>query len=1142
MDLGEHGGKTTLISTEAGGWTHNGEGIVSGAVVRGENSAEYELTLSDGRWTAEFVEPAPVTVALGASGSSVQLQLLENGHYELNGEPVASGQVWTASNGFRYRFEQSAGGGWKATFVGAPPISVLLGDSGDTVEIEVIDSGKFQLDGEPLLSGSVRLAANGNRYRFLLRADGSWTTEFVPPEPTVVLLGESGETVLVSTTERGGFLLDGEPLWSGQVRTVASGGRYRFRLAADGTWTANYLPTRVEVQLGIHGGTITLVRDEDGSHRLGSTLFPSGSSVTGDNGHSYRLTLVDGRWQAEPLPLVISISLPGRAGTVAVRRFEDGTYFYEDREISSGDSISVRGVSYVLTLSGIEGTARRVSVTPPGPTPPVDPGLEGPLKTDSLETYEGVRPRLRDDDGRGTREGSILEVNGTQYSLSNLSAYGWVDEEKTFVENSRDQIVKLLEGIETLLQLSDTGASIANEIERRWDQIAEELDTLFPGQGSSVLGADTPKERNGRTIDGEELVEDVNDVLAALSSLNAFEDALDRGIFRSARIDEDDVEDVFTAPQSIDRLGFGWTENTRFGAYSRRNRTGVTRSLSFPTGDEGIGAFAYSPLERTRTSQLPVRGEAIYRGETIAASGTTDQGIYRGEIELNVRFNTREVSGLITNLVDRFGEPWNYGLRNIDSVALPIARIHSSYGSFQSTSSGRAYVMYPSAPGSPRPLSLPSDFEGQFVGTGSRAGETSIGTWQILNGSDVILTGAFGAEYRSHSDTILPPATDDGGEISRTNLIARPDSDGNIEIAARDSDGDRIEFPASELFEAGESVIAGDRLLALASGAIEQQLQVLNVYMQIGETSSSLRSTLWNSANKALENHVFGPADPYSLRRPYPSGRSLDASDERAVETFEEVLDALSSASRFEDSLGEDGVFEGVLGSEEELDEYDFNAIFEALDYSVEVHFGHTNYGRFGAWAKVARYYAVRGAPSRLAAVEAPDVFAYSPLRQTAYSASDPNFPRSFTATYLGQTRAVDRQWSGDGPQFYDGEIDITVQWASTPAGSSVHAVIRDLAGIDDATPFEYNGHEVSEIVISGMNVRIDSDRRLEFSSVSPTVRIRYYDIGRLDSRYFGTRSHEGKFVGYSIDGPVGVIGTWRVGAIKGAYGADLVP
>ena len=717
-----------------------------------------------------------------------------------------------------------------------------------------------------------------------------------------------------------------------------------------------------------------------------------------------------------------------------------------------------------------------------------------------------------------------------------------MDEERTFVDNARDRIFDLLERIERLLQVADSEVSLNSEIEKRWDDIVDELDTLFPRLGSRVLGANAPKERNGRDIDGEELVEDVSDVLDALSSLSAFEDAVDRGIFRSARIDEDDVEDLFTAAQSIDRLGFGWTENTRFGAYSKRNRTRATSSLSFPSGDEGIGAFAYSPLGRARTSDLPASGTARYWGETIAASGGSDQQIYRGEIELNVRFNTREVTGLVSNLQDRFGDPWRFSLRHVDSVTLPVARLHSSDGSFQSTSAARARLTFTSSGGTPWSLSLSADFEGQFVGTGREAGETAIGTWQVRSGREIALTAAFGTEYQSRTATPLPPATDDSGEISRTSLIARPDSDGNIKIAARDSEGDRIEFSASELFDAGEIAITGDRLLALASGAIERQLEVLNLYMDIEETSSSLRTRLWNSANDALEDHVFGPSDPYSLRRTYPSGRSQEDRDERAVETLQEVLDALSSPARFEDSLGNDGVFEGVLGSEERLDEYDFDAIFDALDYEVEIQFGHTNYGRFGAWAKMARDYAVNSRLSRLPSSEAHDVFAYSPLRQSAYSASDPNFPRSFTATYLGQTRAVERSSSADRPQFYDGEIDITVQWGSTASGSSVHAVIRGLASIADGRAFEYNGYDVAEIVISGTRVSLDSDRRMGFSSLSPTVRIRYYDVGRAESRYFGSRSHEGKFVGYSINGPVGVIGTWRAGTIKGAYGADLAP
>ena len=200
--------------------------------------------------------------------------------------------------------------------------------------------------------------------------------------------------------------------------------------------------------------------------------------MTGENGHSYKLTLVAGQWRAEPLPLEIFITLPEGAGDVAVQRFEDGTYSYGGQAIRSGDSITVRGVSYVLTLSGTEGTAERQTVTTPGPRPPLVPGVGEPLTTDSLATYEGVRPRLSDDGDTDTRAGSILEINGELYSLADLSIYGWVEEETTFVENARERIRNMLGDIVALLSLTDS-AFINRDIERRWDNIAAELDALF---------------------------------------------------------------------------------------------------------------------------------------------------------------------------------------------------------------------------------------------------------------------------------------------------------------------------------------------------------------------------------------------------------------------------------------------------------------------------------------------------------------------------------------------------------------------------------------------------------------------------------------------------------------------------------------
>ncbi len=71
--LGVEGGATTLVSTQAGGWMHNGQPFSSGNTVRGQNAATYRLTLFGGTWSATFVPPDPTSVHLGRIGDEVSL-------------------------------------------------------------------------------------------------------------------------------------------------------------------------------------------------------------------------------------------------------------------------------------------------------------------------------------------------------------------------------------------------------------------------------------------------------------------------------------------------------------------------------------------------------------------------------------------------------------------------------------------------------------------------------------------------------------------------------------------------------------------------------------------------------------------------------------------------------------------------------------------------------------------------------------------------------------------------------------------------------------------------------------------------------------------------------------------------------------
>ena len=1139
VQLGELGGATTLISTQAGGWTHNGQPFTSGGTVRGENAATYRLTLSGDSWSAEFVSPDPARVRLGSSGDEATLQLQEDGTYLLSGAAVQSGDVVQASNGNQYTLTLDASGSWSAAFLAPDPRRIVLGSSGDSLYIEMREDRNYWLDDSQLSSGRVVQAANGSRYTLTFGTDGMWRAVFLQPAPQRVALGSSGSTVLVDRLENGTYQMDGGQLWAGEVRQIGDF-RYRFLLGGDGRWTAIYVADPVSVPLGAHGGTISLVRQENGRWAVGGETIRTGHLVRGSNGHTYRLTLADGTWRAEPQPMPIQVALRGTGGSIVLTNVEDGSYLYEGTPVSSGDVISVGQANYRLTQ--LADGSWRAALTSAAPTP-----LPGePLTRDSLATYVGVSPRVRltDDESTATRDGSILELNDLAYSVNALFTHGQHDREITFAEEARALITAELTDLEALIVLADSASGLDSTIEQLWDRITGHVDRLFPSEGRTLLGSNAPKRRNGR-IDYEELVEDVQDVLAALGSSTEFQNAIEDGIFSGSRtVDPDESDDTFFAVRSVTRLGFGWTAATRYGAYSKLERSRISDALNFPSGTEGIGAFAYSPLETTRARELPSSGQAYYFGETVAASRESRQVIYTGDIELRVQFASRQVNALVTDLQDAGGGAWRYALRDVDSIQLPVARLDSTIGSFEPLSSGTARISFRPISISLSSRTLGAEFEGRFVGRSQDAGKSALGTWSLASGGHVILAGGFGADLESgpsHPPPVIRPPVDpsgDLGEYAATYVGARPDQNGDIDIAALDSEGDPIELPASELFTNRGTFVEGLPLFEKARQDLDDNLTLLDIYINLlGSQDLQARREVWQAANETLRDNIFGRSNV--LGGSYPSGSRLRDRDEDAVELLQEAYYALAGASSFRNAVYDGGVFENIL-SQSRLDsgDYDFEEISTALEYEVEAKYDHTDLTRFGAWAKQVRENAL--APRALATgTERADAFAYSPIDQTVYFTNDGNFPRGFTSTYLGRTVAVDRGL--EGPAFYDGDIQVSVNWRSgSPAGSDVTMVIENLFRIDTGEPLLDGQFEVSSLILGSGHVELDSSSRIGLGGTS-LVRVRYLDPSRSE-RSSGTVTLDGKFVGYTASGPGAVFGTWDWGDIKGAFGAEVLP
>ena len=358
VQLGSKGGATTLISTQAGGWTRNGQPFTSGSEVTGENAAKYTLTLANGRWTAEFVPPAPVPLALGTSGDAVSLQAQEDGSFQLDGKALTSGTVVDAKNGNQYRLVVGSGGDWMAEFVPPAPQPVTLGTSGESRQIGRLEDGSFTLDGQPLASGTEVQAQNENRYTLTLGSDGTWSATYVQPAPQLVPLGTTGDAPLqVYRQENGTYRLNDEPLLGGRVVTASNGQSYRLSLGTNRRWQAVYQPSSVPVRLGTSGGTVNLTRNEDGTWMRGSTTFSSGDTITGSNGFEYRLTLGSDGWIVEALPATISVTVVGADTTLELARWEDGSYTYDGREVISGHEVEADGNTYRLRFSNRRWTA-----------------------------------------------------------------------------------------------------------------------------------------------------------------------------------------------------------------------------------------------------------------------------------------------------------------------------------------------------------------------------------------------------------------------------------------------------------------------------------------------------------------------------------------------------------------------------------------------------------------------------------------------------------------------------------------------------------------------------------------------------------------------------------------------------------------
>ncbi len=173
--LGMSGESVSVTMAEDGSYWVGDMAVSDGSTVMSSGGDSYTLSMTDGMWMATFQGPS-VTVALGEHGGTVSIATAEDGSYTIDGMAFSSGGTVAGAMGNEYTLTMAEDGTWSAEYVMPAPVSVALGTSG-SVMLQRAEDGSWTAAGEPVADGSTVTADNGNQYALAL-ADGVWSAAY----------------------------------------------------------------------------------------------------------------------------------------------------------------------------------------------------------------------------------------------------------------------------------------------------------------------------------------------------------------------------------------------------------------------------------------------------------------------------------------------------------------------------------------------------------------------------------------------------------------------------------------------------------------------------------------------------------------------------------------------------------------------------------------------------------------------------------------------------------------------------------------------------------------------------------------------------------------------------------------------------
>ena len=335
-------------------------------------------------------------------------------------------------------------------------------------------------------------------------------------------------------------------------------------------------------------------------------------------------------------------------------------------------------------------------------------------------------------------------------------------------------------------------------------------------------------------------------------------------------------------------------------------------------------------------------------------------------------------------------------------------------------------------------------------------------------------------------------------------------------------------FSLGALLGTGMATRTGDNQSTIVSSALgeirtlrQRAVATLDVFSDPSDATtlqSALRN-LWDDVKDEVET-IFG--DKVSL--------SSARRDERILDDFDDIIDALSDVDGFQAATasGGGGVFAGAKLSADAA-----ASAFEAEKVEATATFGVVGNTRFGAFWKKQR----DDATSKLADPTDGNLGAFAYGTTLAPKTLRTRHVRQGTgnAYYAGRTEAVD----GNG-NFFSGDIEIQVRFAA----ERVNAVITNLTGETGTWEYLYGNTDVAEIILP--DTRLGGNASWSGSNATSGATVVYSTRAGVPRPVEAPYSFKGQLLGRD-SGNQGneAVGVWSLGTsgngknyLAGGFGA----